>query len=511
MPHYSLVVRPFHIWNEDDAGLAYEQWKKEPSPFKPPAILKTRKITHPLVLEASTRIMFVSGRVIGAAELLNLDVFGKSDPYCVIEAVPKSETSADAYFVHRTQICYDTLTPEWEEHFHFNVPEGVDLYCIRFSVWDFDKLLPWGSQVVQDEALGSATVDVSYLKNGEVLKGELPLIGARKNQAKSIFQRQSRIVFELTVERRVMPVLLNHAEADVVDAGRHVLSREPPSKVSYYNVSQEPVFASQSKLKREVSDDDELRRRPKPKVVRNSTLDRLLEDQLLEDEVRPKWMPPYLRLGKEIPGPEPVPDVAADVLALSIESEINDRDANAKGQVEKELPSRLFDFDRGSLGTPMRGLEDRRGPPLSFIDEQIRIRAQALARETPSSVYACVGKTALAARTFTPGGLMDQRRGLQYRDAIVTPYDFSPNAMHVSELNAYKQFLLRPTPLLLNCRDRTQEYAPKRAENATLPYIAVPPNMVGSRSLSFSVSNSQDVCGGCFNDSVRDVSTTEAR
>lgn len=196
---------------------------------------KAKSLKNPLGKE---RVFFISGRVLFATNLVDADLWGKSDPYCVVECpIEGTNTPLD---VHRTRTCDDDLNPVWNEAFTCVVPEHLDIKKIVLSVYDDDD-----GEMADDgdpDFLGRATIDLGDIGHGQVLREEAPLVGIKKKRKTGQglraggFKRDSTIGYEIRVERRI--VLLPEAQVDnSVDAQakrlglsakpRHQESRRP--------------------------------------------------------------------------------------------------------------------------------------------------------------------------------------------------------------------------------------------------------------------------------------------
>lgn len=87
-------------------------------------------------------------RVIGAKSLKNLEVFGKSDPYCIVYV--------RVLFKVKTHTKNSELNPVWDEQFEFNV-EDQETQSLVLKVMDKDE-------VGADKLLGVAVYPLSKLK-----------------------------------------------------------------------------------------------------------------------------------------------------------------------------------------------------------------------------------------------------------------------------------------------------------------------------------------------------------
>lgn len=151
------------------------------------------------------RIVCVYGRVRFAQGLTDTDLFGKSDPYCKVEAVV--EGKAEGYLLHQTRVVNDDLNPVWNEAFLQVIPHNeLKINRISFSIFDSDEGGPGG----EDDFLGMASVVVSDLCNNQVLQEEATLIGCPKKKKTGKrthgFRHDATVSFEIRVEWRVFPL-----------------------------------------------------------------------------------------------------------------------------------------------------------------------------------------------------------------------------------------------------------------------------------------------------------------
>eukprot|EP00928_Gymnodinium_smaydae_P021225 TRINITY_DN18260_c0_g1_i1.p1 TRINITY_DN18260_c0_g1~~TRINITY_DN18260_c0_g1_i1.p1 ORF type:complete len:999 (+),score=203.62 TRINITY_DN18260_c0_g1_i1:229-3225(+) len=462
MPHRKLLETPFMVRNEDDAEAAHEDWLASHSCFTPPAMLEHRVVKVPHLIEASGHIIFVCGVVRGAAELIAADVMGKSDPYCLVQAFAKNKD--EPLFVHRTRIIKDTLCPFWDEHFHAVIPEDFDLYMLLFTVYDSDERSYLSLLAdAEDDFLGRAAVDVSYLKNGQKLYGEASLVGARKTVSTSCFRRTSRVDVEVSVERRVLPVLRLQSDETLKDPQRHTLSRLPPSQKLYQNPSQEIIY--QCKIRTndlymyyksggllEIA-------RQRARNAGGVDIEALMSRPIKEPKI---WI-----------HPNKVQSVAEDADADEEEREpepFTQEERLASTTFNLEATSRRWapEAETKTLTTQLSVLDLRRqeqasrcasSPSLAALvsppppHRQLRRNASlpdsAMNYSVPP-MYSRFGPSLLSRNTFCPGGLLEQARGLAPIAKAVTSSTFREDRMRISEGRVFRQFSSRPAPASLS-------------------------------------------------------------
>eukprot|EP00746_Dinoflagellata_sp_MGD_P085359 gnl/MRDRNA2_/MRDRNA2_33792_c0_seq1.p1 gnl/MRDRNA2_/MRDRNA2_33792_c0~~gnl/MRDRNA2_/MRDRNA2_33792_c0_seq1.p1 ORF type:complete len:805 (+),score=173.04 gnl/MRDRNA2_/MRDRNA2_33792_c0_seq1:107-2521(+) len=222
-----------------------------PAPFRrkdEDVVKKSTNVKKPLGKE---RVFFLSGRVLFATNLVDADLWGKSDPYCVVEC--PIEGSNEPLQVHRTRTCDDDLNPVWQEAFTCIIPEHMDVKKIVFSVFDDDD----GEMADKEgDFLGRASVELAEIGHGQVCREEAPLVGIKKKRKAGQglrgggFKRDSTIAYEVRVERRIVKIpqdqVDNSAEAQAQRLGltakpRHIESRRPDLSM-YRNKNLEKQF-----------------------------------------------------------------------------------------------------------------------------------------------------------------------------------------------------------------------------------------------------------------------------
>merc|ERR1719446_1190223 len=128
------------------------------------------------------RIMTIYGRIHSANDLISTDLFGKSDPYVIVEALT---TSGTLEFVYRTRVIPDSLCPKWNEAFFFKVPPDpenpkvpIQMQKLQFTVFDSDEGEAFDADGA-DDPLGAATVDIAFMRHGDSIEEEYPLLGIK--------------------------------------------------------------------------------------------------------------------------------------------------------------------------------------------------------------------------------------------------------------------------------------------------------------------------------------------
>jgi len=385
MPHGALLDRPFHVKNEDDATKAYNEWQQSRSSFTAPPMILEKRVRHAQVLQPDSHLVFVGGFIRGATDLVQADLLGKSDPYCIVEACSKQE---ELMFLHRTKVVQDSLCPSWEEHFQLALPEDFALARLIFSVYDSDAQSSSFAAAFDDgdDFLGRAAVDVSYLRNGEIIAGEVILIGARKNKTGSGFRRNSFLSLEITAERRISPVLVPLEDSHLPPLSRHKTSRIPPSKRQYYDPCQAIILSTESN--RPAIDAMDLWRNNKLYDLHLNRGAVRLEDNLWLRNRPEGHRAPALKEGEEL-GDEDVEVIEVKPLAAE--------EAEAEANVEKlPLPPAKDMYDLTDLCPPRRGL----------------VPYPRKSNSVPA-IFTRFGQTSFAARTFARGGLMECSRSLE--------------------------------------------------------------------------------------------------
>ena len=111
-------------------------------------------------------------RVLRAKKVRNVDTFGKSDPYTIVE-VHDTEPPQEA----RTKIKDNTLNPEWNEEFEF-VLCRKDEVEVEFTLKDDD--------IGKDQLLGEVKLNLDILPEDVLVQCSMPVI--YKLQQKGTFQ-----------------------------------------------------------------------------------------------------------------------------------------------------------------------------------------------------------------------------------------------------------------------------------------------------------------------------------
>lgn len=152
------------------------------------------------------RLVSVSCAIKSARGLPKADRSGLADPYCVVKGV-----RLNSLFVHlhKTEIRYSSLNPEWNEEFEFECPESwglMELVGLRFLVYDSDN--GRSSSLGSDDFLGGADVDVSDLVHGRPTDAELELSGESATRARrkaKASRKRPRLFVQVTIKRWPAP------------------------------------------------------------------------------------------------------------------------------------------------------------------------------------------------------------------------------------------------------------------------------------------------------------------
>lgn len=240
MPLQCFMDKAVYVADEDDAKAVLKKpeahWDR--SMFSPPAELLEKGRPPRGELSGLQQIVFIYGTIRGASGLPAADDNQLSDPFCVVEALSRT---AGKLFLHRTRVIKQKLCPEFNETFYMPIPQGFECNRIMFSIYDRDETFGAivGSGVdplEQDEFLGRASVDISYLMSGEKLVEDIPVSGSFVgSQVKTTtgFRRVATISIELSMQRRVKPCygLAPEDHSTVIPRRTHKVSRQPYSVV----------------------------------------------------------------------------------------------------------------------------------------------------------------------------------------------------------------------------------------------------------------------------------------
>jgi len=200
------------------------------------------------------RITFIYGYVHGASGLPNADAFGVSDPYIIVEAVSRD---GDRHFMHRTRYIANKLNPEWGEAFYYRVPNEMEVSRMVFSVFDSDEssasaLLAGqtANSQEQDDFLGRASLDLSYVCSGEVVNEDIPINGSAVKTTEKLttgFRKTATVMVEVCVERRLKPVFgeISQESAGTIPRRKYILSRQPVPERAMLDHAQEMPLVRQ--------------------------------------------------------------------------------------------------------------------------------------------------------------------------------------------------------------------------------------------------------------------------
>lgn len=247
MPHLALLSEPEEM-EPDDPGAQDEELK---GLFQAGA--------RRLQVSATERIMVVYGKVCAASDLVSVDVLGRSNPYCLVEAI---DNTGSATFMYRTRSIRGSLCPAWNEPFVFIVPPDPDypanpmaLQAIRFSVFDCRheihddahsrRLLEESQHADQlhhhpaaevakeeeDVPLGRCVVNLGFMRTEDHFHEDVPLLGIQAKPggfvSKGGFKRYSTISSQLRIERRICRTvrIKTFENTGLLDVYRHNDSR----------------------------------------------------------------------------------------------------------------------------------------------------------------------------------------------------------------------------------------------------------------------------------------------
>ncbi|CAJ1404163.1 unnamed protein product [Effrenium voratum] len=244
MPLMCFLDKATYIADEDDAErvLSLKDWDRCMYPPPPEITVKGRPPRGEL--SGKQQICFVQGVVRGASGLPAADDNDLSDPFCIVEAMSRN---AEKIFVHRTRVVKNKLCPEWNEVFYMALPPTFELNRLMFSIYDRDEtmgalLTNQLDPLEQDEFLGRASIDISYLKSGDKLEEDIPVSGSvvgNKVKTTTGFRRTATIAVEVSVQRRVKPAygLAPEDHSAVIPRRTHKVSR-PPNTFPFADPSQ---------------------------------------------------------------------------------------------------------------------------------------------------------------------------------------------------------------------------------------------------------------------------------
>eukprot|EP00405_Crypthecodinium_cohnii_P028330 CAMPEP_0206511516 /NCGR_PEP_ID=MMETSP0324_2-20121206/60333_1 /ASSEMBLY_ACC=CAM_ASM_000836 /TAXON_ID=2866 /ORGANISM="Crypthecodinium cohnii, Strain Seligo" /LENGTH=879 /DNA_ID=CAMNT_0054003303 /DNA_START=160 /DNA_END=2800 /DNA_ORIENTATION=- len=252
MPLADLLFESMEVREEEDVEKVVSLPDWDSSCFKVPKQLKHEHEAQCrpklATLMAKDKIIFVSGVVRGASGLISSELFGRANPYCIVEG---QTVQNQPFFIHRTRVVKDRLCPSWNEAFYFVVPEKIQLQRLNFYVHDSEDLVTGLMDMVRqgnmdrgdDELLGQMSIDLSYLCNGQSIREDVPLTGCKRQkqpkvnpnqepssqQHSTAFRRNPLVSIEVRVERRACPVYEVLRDQVVWQPmKRHHVTRNPP-------------------------------------------------------------------------------------------------------------------------------------------------------------------------------------------------------------------------------------------------------------------------------------------
>lgn len=306
MPLLRFLHKAVYVADEDDVErvMTLPDWEK--AAFAAPPELTVRGRPPRGELFGREQIIFVHGKVEGAMGLPSADENSFSDPYCVVEALSRG---TQRLFVHRTRVIPKTLCPEWNEAFYFACPKDFELNRLMFSIFDRDEtmiaMIGAGIDPLdQDEFLGRASIDISYLRNGDMLMEELPVSGSvigAKVKTTAGFRRVPTISIEVGVQRRIKPMygVAPEDHSAVIPRRSHRVSRQPGNF----------GFSDTSQFVDEISEAE----RTATQVMEANNTGRLLKGSHMG--MPPNWisLPEAIDTWELPPPEEPVPDLEAEM------------------------------------------------------------------------------------------------------------------------------------------------------------------------------------------------------
>jgi hypothetical protein len=243
MPHKALLSEPQELDQEDiDSGRVVDE--ELVAAF---INANERERVRRLMVSAQERILVVYGKVCSAEDLIAVDLFGKSNPYVIVEAISRT---GDLIFMHRTRVLKNTLMPRWNETFMFQVPPDHDqpsipmsLSSIRFSVYDSRSKSSVDAALLDDEdtLLGRCAVDLQFMRTCDYFQEDIPLLGQKGKPGGYVsrggFKRYSTLHTQVRVERRAARIVRKMFDSDCgwERVPRHVESRPNMIEDPMYN------------------------------------------------------------------------------------------------------------------------------------------------------------------------------------------------------------------------------------------------------------------------------------
>lgn len=242
MPHIRLSDKGVSIVDSGDVEVARSHADWDKGMFELPEELQLEEGEQPMrgLLQAEPRIIFIYGSILGANGLIQVVPKGRNDAYVIVDGVTRT---AETCFIHRTRIVKDTMCPEWSESFCWAVPAHLEITRLVFTVYHA-KGDSGSPEEMEDDFLGHASLDLTYLFSGDTISEDIPISGAQtkyKTKVTNGFRRSATVSVEVMLERRMKPTygVVEQEQLAMLPRRNHLLSREPVPSRAFQDVSQE--------------------------------------------------------------------------------------------------------------------------------------------------------------------------------------------------------------------------------------------------------------------------------
>jgi len=279
MPFKDWYAKPLEVADEEDVAEASGHPDWERTAYQMPAEIgeQTWGYVPPRgEMIGQDHVRFIYGVVNGASALPLADGVNKNDVYCLIQGLGPS---GEKYFIHRTRVLKNTISPNWSEVFYWAVTPEYKIVRVVLSVFALpvSVVRKLGSSLIdgisamgrsEEEAmkesqeaaektetlLGRANLDLSHICSGEVAEQEMQLQGGNAKQPQekvtSGLRRPATLHFEVIVDRQVRPVYSTERASDIKPIPRraHSVTKPPYPDRAFLDASQEDPPCTISEL-----------------------------------------------------------------------------------------------------------------------------------------------------------------------------------------------------------------------------------------------------------------------
>jgi len=267
MPFKDWYIKPFDVADEEDveAAAGHPDWERT-AYCMPDELQMIGKVPARGEMIGQDHASFIYGVVNGASALPLADGVNKNDVYCLIHGLGQA---GEKYFIHRTRVIKDTISPNWSEAFYWAVEPEDKIVRVVLSIFALpvtamrkigaslmDSIASIGrseeeamqeSQEVAEKTetlLGRANLDLSYICSGEVSEQEVQLQGGNykvpQEKVTTGLRRPATLHFEVIIDRKVRPIYSTARASELKSIPRrvHSVTRQPEPDRAFIDTSQ---------------------------------------------------------------------------------------------------------------------------------------------------------------------------------------------------------------------------------------------------------------------------------